>query len=498
MGFLSTGRLRARAALWLIVVAGTAARVWAAFHARSVHPDAYFQYIEPAFWHLTGNGIETWEWHVGLRSWILPFYNGAWMAGLHALGLPYGPEIMRLLKLHWALIQVALIFVAYRGGASVTRRLLRVPLEPRSDAAPAGSQGGLLAAALCAGFGQLVLYAGQTLSEPPSMLLLTAGLVLTAEITEPSACTEAAKATRTAALAGLLLSLGACMRIASAPLTLVPVAWLAVRGMWRPMFAMMFTSLGPVLVFCLVDLASWGTFAGSYIEYVTFNLIEGRAAQFGTSPADWYVEHFRELAPIGFPLLMLFPLLGLRGNLAFLLSAYGMLGYFSAQPHKEARFLLGLWTLLLIATGGVLGAWLARASSHSLHSGKTLVRNALHAFSIAVVAILLVEASRNPDADCWYDEHRLDALAWTSHQRGAVGVMVDDLILSSGVALWGKTGPLLGFHDELLGSPMISHVIARENTYQDFAARRAGYNQVFREEGGYVVLSNRAAATTAH
>jgi hypothetical protein len=457
-----------------------------------MHPDAYFQYIEPAFWRLTGNGIETWEWHVGLRSWVLPFYNGAWLAGLHALGLPYGPEAMRLLKLHWALLQVGLIFVAYRGGASIARRLLRAPAEPGGDAAPAGYQGGLLAAALCAGFGQLVLYAGQTLSEPPSMLLLTAGLVLTAEITEPGAHIDTSRAARTAALAGFLLSLGACMRIANAPLALVPVAWLALRGMGRPMLAMMLSSLGPALVFCLVDWATWGTFAGSYIEYVKFNLIEGRAAQFGTSPPDWYITHFRELAPIGFPLLMLLPLLGLRGNLAFLLSAYGMLAYFSAQPHKEARFLLGLWTLLLIATGGTLGAWLARTSAHWRRTGKSLLRTTLHALALALVATLLVDASRSPDLDCWYDEHRLDALAWTSHRRDAVGVMVDDLLLSSGAALWGKPGPLVSFHSELLGSPLVSHVIARKGSDQLLAAQFAGYREVFRTEGGFVVLSNTA------
>ena len=50
------------------------------------HPDEVLQYIEPAYRLLTGDGIVTWEYRYGMRSWLLPWL----LAGPMALGQAVG------------------------------------------------------------------------------------------------------------------------------------------------------------------------------------------------------------------------------------------------------------------------------------------------------------------------------------------------------------------------------------------------------------------------
>ena len=65
----STGRFHPLAALLLLAVA---VRLPLAFWPNVNHPDEIFQYLEPAWRMLGHDGIVTWEWHGGIRSWFLP------------------------------------------------------------------------------------------------------------------------------------------------------------------------------------------------------------------------------------------------------------------------------------------------------------------------------------------------------------------------------------------------------------------------------------------
>ena len=61
----------ARPLAWLMLI-GAVLRVWAALTPGFHHPDAIYQYLEPAHRLLTGEGVITWEWRTGIRSWMLP------------------------------------------------------------------------------------------------------------------------------------------------------------------------------------------------------------------------------------------------------------------------------------------------------------------------------------------------------------------------------------------------------------------------------------------
>src|SRR5512143_2896486 len=55
------------------LVGGLALRVYLAIAFPNIyHPDEVFQTLEPAHRLATGWGIVTWEWRVGIRSWLLP------------------------------------------------------------------------------------------------------------------------------------------------------------------------------------------------------------------------------------------------------------------------------------------------------------------------------------------------------------------------------------------------------------------------------------------
>jgi GPI mannosyltransferase 3 len=509
-------RERIYVALTLITIAGSVLRVLACFLEPPRHPDEYFQYLEPAWWHVTGAGLAAWEWDVGLRSWVLPSYNGAWMALLIALGIDKGATIGWFLKVHWALINASLIVIAWRGGCSVSRRLERKPRAPTLTRAsmgapsslgelPAGWQGGLLAAALCATFPVLVVYAGHTLSELPSMLCLVAGLVLTAELMEHHD-RESPQRMRKAALIGLLLSLGACLRIATGPLVLIAPIWLLVGGRLRYLLSLIAGALVPAIVFALVDRLTWGSFAGSFVAYVDFNFVQGGAADFGTEPPGWYLDVILRVAPFGLPLLLIAALLGVRSTWPFVVSAGFLITFLSTQPHKEERFIIAFWPLLLIAAGGTVGAWIAQKRATGL--GSTSTGNAetdcassrrsraprwlAIVLPIALLLGVVIEGTRSLyREETWMSQDRLTLQAWAGSQPDLTGLLVDEPISAGGYLWFGSKAPQLPFARTLLRNPIFSHVLVRSGSREERRARRANFEQVHRA-GRFLVLRRAA------
>jgi GPI mannosyltransferase 3 len=467
-------------ALALIVVLAAALRVAACFLDGPLHPDEYFQYLEPAWWHLTGSGLETWEWGAGLRSWVLPSYHGAWLYSLRALGVPEGRPLLWSLKVHWALLNSALVLVASRGAASITRRL-SPPAELPHAGAALGCEGGLLGAAWVAGFPLLVVYGSHTLSELPSMLCLLAGLVWSMELSEKSAPTPPRAELVSAGLIGALLSLGACLRIANAPLALVPPLLLLPGRRYRALGALLIGASVPALLFALFDLATWGQFAGSFIAYLKFNLLDGKAASvFGTEPATFYLRLVRQRLPVTLPLLIMPALLGLRASWPCFVSAALTLGYFSLQPHKEERFIIQVWPLLLIACAGVVGAWLARlrgASSHTLASQPWL--RALAMLSAATFGLaVIVDGALHAGGRTWRVQERIDAQGWVGRQTGVTGLLMDYPLDGAGALWFGNPAPHFAYDPALLRNPLVSHVLVAAHSPAEKEARGAGFSRV--------------------
>ncbi|HEX6239736.1 MAG TPA: hypothetical protein VFZ61_02535, partial [Polyangiales bacterium] len=373
---------------------------------------------------------------------------------------------------------LSLVWLAYRAGSAGTRAALRSD-RSRVVHASDGYQGGLLAAALCAGFPVLVHYANHTLSELPSMLCLVAGLTFTAEVVEASWGPD----TRNKAIwAGVLVSAGACLRIVNGPLALVAPTWLLLSRRWHPLQAFLAGALAPVLVFGGVDWITWGSFAASYVGYVKFNFLEGKAAIFGVESPSWYVETMFERAPLGLPLMLGLGLVGTHRTWPYLLTASIAVAYLSTQGHKEERFIVLVWPFLLIACAITLGTWLARSTQR-----RSLVAG--HAVAAALCLLILVDGSRHPPGS-FFDQERLECQAWVGSQRSARGLMIDNVLLSGGALFFGSRAPLRTYTSSLLDNPLFSHVLTTRGSAAYAESREHGF-RVVRRQGSVVVLARR-------
>ena len=258
---------RVRRTLAAIVAIGVLARLYAWKTEPPLYADEFFQYLEPAWVHFSGAGITTWEWHDGIRSWVLPGYHGAWMAILSWLGIHRGAALGAILQAHWSLASLCLVGLGWRGGSSIARQLAR--RRPREQAepdaavengagGPAGTWGGLLGAALCGLFPLLVTFSVHTLSELPSMLCFAWAFVLTSELCERDERTATAPASRRRSafvgfLIGFLVACATGLRIANAPLALVPLLMLIAGRRARSLGAVALGALGPMALFGVVD-----------------------------------------------------------------------------------------------------------------------------------------------------------------------------------------------------------------------------------------------------
>lgn len=468
-------------ALAAVFLLGLALRLVALALDNPHHPDEFFQYLEPAWHRLTGVGVETWEWRRGVRSWALPGYNGAWMALLLRLGVRDGVVIATLVRLHWALLSLVLIWAGWRGGVLLARRLGAQP-GSASDGAPIGWQGGLAAALLCAGFAWLVRFSTHTFSEMASTLCLVVALVLAGELVDAVPPRRYLKAIGV----GVLLGLGVGLRMQYGPIALVLGIWLLVGRRWRQLAVVIVASMLVLGCFGLLDYVTWKAFFASYIRYVQFNILEGGAATFGTLPMHWYGSQFLHRLPYALAVLLLAGLAGIRRTWALVLAAAAVVGLHSAQAHKEERFVVLFWPLVLIAAGASMGAWISRASAqHSRWPRSPRLRQALAALAIA--AILIDGGLHCGGNDFDLPPARFPAQAWVGRQADVTGLLYDEPLYVGGYLWFSRSFPQLQFKPELLDNPLFSHVLTGRDSQPAHLAGRAGF-QVVHSEGDFVVL----------
>ncbi|MBN2576194.1 MAG: hypothetical protein JXP73_16660 [Deltaproteobacteria bacterium] len=497
-------RRNAMLALGGIFLLGLGLRVLALFGEPPHHPDEFFQYLEPGWQRLGGAGVETWEWRDGLRSWVLPGYHGAWMALFARLGVRDGVTFVTLLRAHWALLSLTLIWAGWRGGALLARRRLTAKVAPaRSEeangtTAPAGWQGGLLAALLCAAFPLLVRFSVHTLSELPSILCMVWALVLTGELAEPEVRARRAKALST----GALLGFGVCLRIQHAPVALLSVLWLLWARRFRGLALVAAGAALPAAVFGIVDMLTWGKPFVSFIAYVKFNFVEEGAALFGSMPRWWYAQTFFSRLPLGLPLLGILCVLGIRAGWPFFAAALVLALTLSTQAHKEERFAMLVWPLMLIPAAGYAGACLVRRVSLSRPPGTGsetiapprrhrvwLAHSATAAFAVLVLADGALHCRGNDFPDL--SPGRFAAQAWAGRQPGITGLLYDEPLYFGGYLWFGRPFPQLQFEPSLLGNPLFSHVVVPRGSQAMYAAERQGFAQVFAAED-FVVLLRQA------
>jgi GPI mannosyltransferase 3 len=468
-------------ALSAVFVAGLVARLAVFAFERPHHPDEFFQYLEPAWYHLTGVGAEAWEWRRGVRSWVLPGYNGAWMALLLKLGVHHGSVIAKLVRLHWTILSLCLVWAGWRGGSLVARRL-GARGEPCDDGAPAGWQGGLAGAVLCAGFPWLLRFSTHTLSEMAALLCLAPAIVLAGEVIEDELSARNLKALS----AGVLLGLGTGLRLQYAPVALVAGIALLAGRRFRKLAVVVLGALAVLLFFGLVDLLTWKGLFASFVRYVQFNFLEGGAANFGVLPSKWYSSQLFHRLPYGLPVLGVACLLGIRRSWALVSAALAVVALHTFQAHKEERFVALFWPLVLIAAAGCIGGWAGRASSgRPFWPRSSRLRLAIAA--VVVVGVLVDGGLHAAGNDFDMPPERFAAHAWVGRQTDLTGLLYDEPLFVGGYLCFGQPFPQVQFAKDLLANPLFTHVLAGRDSRPAELAQAAGFRIVY-GAGDFVVL----------
>ena len=300
---------------------------WPNFH----HPDETFQYLEPAWRMLGHDGIVSWEWREGMRSWLLP----GMMAAPVALGdwiAPGGTGAFILPRLVATLASLSIVVSAFAFGARISRTHA------------------LVAGFVAAVWFELVYFAPHTLGEPlATAVILPAVLLLT----------RAAPSRRDLLGGGALLALAVLFRFQYAP----AAATLAIGACWAHRSRVLPVIAGGVAVMAVsaaVD-AAHGAVPFSWLAAnIGQNLLHDRAAEFGVMPASAYLDCFWLMWSIAIVPLSFAVFRGWRHAPLLLWAALVNIAFHSLIGHKEYRFIfLSVALLVIVAALGSVDWMLA-------------------------------------------------------------------------------------------------------------------------------------------
>ncbi|MBX7113875.1 MAG: hypothetical protein K1X64_06015 [Myxococcaceae bacterium] len=340
---------RARFALIGIVGLGAWLRLWVAFTDEGIYwPDEIYQSFEPAHRLVFGYGMVAWEFVDGARNWALPGWVALWLKVFATLGLDAPAQYIHGVKAVFALMGAGTAWGVYK--------LARNVGAPRHWA--------LLGAAGFALTAVPLYFGARAMSESAAALPAVWGLALLLK-SPPS---------RRGLLAGAsLLGLAVLFRLQMGLFCAGILLLFALRRQWRVMAQVGGVLLVWAFIFGLLDRLTWhdvpgAAFGGwfeSAVKYLRFNLIEGKAAGWGTSPWYFYLGRlFTAMPAVAVPMFVGAALSYRRAG-ALLALAFVFFALHSWVPHKELRFMVPVLPLLFacMAVGGAaleskLSTWL--------------------------------------------------------------------------------------------------------------------------------------------
>jgi len=445
---------------WLVAISGLLLHVvfWV-FKTGMHYPDEIFQYIEPAFIRIKGFGWLPWEFDRGVRNWTLIAFYGGWMKLFSFLGAD-GEWLHRLIGLHNTILALAIFPACLRLG-----RLY------------GGEVGAWTAGIISALLPPIVFFTPHPLSEVPSMVLTTWGIVFWLEGRRFS------NETKPAFKAGVLLGLGVVVRFFSAVLLIVPFIDYLIRIRQTKKGFIWFVTGGMVAIAVLgiSDWLTWGKPFHSAIEYFRYNILEWGNAEHGVSPWWQYITWLWErLDRWGFVFFFAFIFLGMwKTKLIFATFLFGFISL-SLISHKEERFILGLWPLMIIpfATSvSLITKFLSEKFFKSLRPNftKTVV-------SVLFNSILFVSSAIGTSKLEWHWLGNLfEAQKFVGKQSDLSGCMFSGRVhLSGGASYLNRNVPLDSYQASLNHNPLFNYYILQENSSEANLARAKKWKEIAR------------------
>ncbi len=292
-----------------------------------VFADETFQYLEQAHRLAFGAGVVPWEYHDGVRSWLVPGVGAALMR----LAAVFGDDpliYLRLIRLCCAGLSLAVVYVGFRQG-------LRI--------------GGLAAAILTGGFCaiwfDLIWFAPAVLTEVLAAHCALLGLWLADDRDDSDR--------RRLLMAGLCLGLAVCLRyqygpaLAAASLWQHRLCWVRWRWLVTGGLAVVVPLAG------LLDWVTWGApFQSIWLNFIC-NSLDGVSSAMGTEPLSFFPAYLTTTFRPA-PVFVFLAVFGATRAPALAIAALGVVAVHMAVPHKEVRFIYLALAILPVLIG--LGA----------------------------------------------------------------------------------------------------------------------------------------------
>lgn len=310
---------------------GALLRAHLALHDDGIYwPDEIFQSLEPAHRLVFGYGLVAWEFVEGARSWAFPGLCAFLLKLLSLLGLDAPRAYLGAVRLFFAAVGVATAWATYKLSRSGGARF------PQAAAA----------AAVFALAAPCIYFAPRAMSETTSALFVTLGLALAWGPSDK----------RWERIAGAsLLGASVLLRLQNGVFCVALLFVLAGRRRWREVREAAAVLLVWAFLFGLLDRLTWHGWFHSAAVYLKFNLVEGKASQWGTAEFGYYARVLG--SSFGAPLAVLTAGLACVGACrapALFLTAVAFFLLHSFVPHKEFRFLFPALPLFSALAG--LGA----------------------------------------------------------------------------------------------------------------------------------------------
>jgi uncharacterized membrane protein YuzA (DUF378 family) len=358
---LADGRLWAALLLGLSLALGALLRLWLATHDDGISwPDEIYQSLEPAHRLVFGYGVVAWEFQVGARNWALPGLVALLLKASVLAGLGDPRSYLTVVRVAFCVIGLATAWASF--------------LLARSQGASAF--GAAAAGALFALSAPAVFFAPRAMGESAAALAVALGLTL--------ALGRDGRGWRLVLGVGLL-ALAACLRLQTAIFGVGLIVLLAAAGERRSSLLAFAAFAAGMVGLGLSDVLTWGSFFHSAIAYVQANVLQGRAATWGSSWAGYYlVTLITAMGPAG-SLMLALGTFALRRSPRLWLLGVGFVAVHSAIPHKELRFLLPALPVLCALAGLGLDevaqlspGWLARSLGVALVASLALSAATFH------------------------------------------------------------------------------------------------------------------------
>ena len=292
-----------------------------------VRPDEVFQALEPAHRLLTGDGAITWEWHEGIRSWLLPGLIAAIEQLSAAIGLGHSVLAVQCV---FATLSLAVVAIAVRFGHAF-----------------AGRTGALFCGVLVAFWPDTMLLGSHTLSEAQGGNLLAIGTMLASIALHR----REGASSRAAFGIGLILGVATILRFQLLPGVAVVLAAAMLRDLRRTGSNMLLGLALPVAGQAVLDTLTLGTPLQSIWKNLAVNLGAHRADLFGTMSPVFYLSQMVQFWGAALlPLAACF-VAGVRAAKLASLVVLAVILSHSLIAHKEFSFIVGAVPLILVVAG---------------------------------------------------------------------------------------------------------------------------------------------------